>query len=72
MGKIKRSSKLELRKFLLMLVGSLISCPNLFDPLTLGGNQTLITTHEKLLERLGWGEYLKTIRNVKKNRSFRC
>ena len=65
MGKIKRSSKLGLRKYLLMLVSSFISCPNPFDLLTFGKKyQTLIMTHEKLLERLGLREYLKTRRNA--------
>ena len=65
MGKIKRSSKLGSRKYLLMLVSSFISCPNLFDPLTFwGNNQTLITIHEKLLERLGRRKYLKTRKNA--------
>ena len=40
MGKIKRLSKLGLRKFLLMLVSSFLSCPNLFDPLTFGGGKS--------------------------------
>ena len=35
--------------------GKFISCPNLIYVLTFfwGGNQTLITTHEKFLERIG-------------------
>ena len=50
MGKIKRSSKLGLRN---ANAGRLISS-NLFDALAYRGkDQMLITTLEKLLERLG-------------------